>query len=106
MHVAPLGVHRALLDPGHLMTLAVDPSITRRMPIRSRNGDASTLVTCACSGAPGVNDGARIDFSKVSNSGSRSCESGISPLPGLVSNARPARDLAAEVGVPRGCRRC
>ena len=47
------------------------------------------LVTCACSGAPGVNVGAGIVSSRVSNSGSRLGESGSSPLPGLFSDARP-----------------
>ncbi len=30
------------------------PSTTRHMPIRPRNGEASMLVTWACSGAPSV----------------------------------------------------
>ena len=39
--------------------LRIVPSITRHMPIRPRNGEASMLVTCACSGAPGVYVGRR-----------------------------------------------
>ena len=70
------------------------PSRTRTSASRPRNGEASRLVTWACSGAPGVYVGAGIVSRMVRKSGSRSGESGISPSPGISMDARPARALA------------
>ena len=48
------------------------------------------FVTCACSGAPGVNVGAGIARQQGVEQRVEVGESGISPLPGLASDARPA----------------
>ena len=46
--------------PGHLLALAdARPARTRHSASRPRYGDASRLVTCACSGAPSSYDGRR-----------------------------------------------
>ena len=70
------------------------PSCTRTRARRPRNGLASRLVTCACSVAPSVYSGAGMVSRMVRNSGSRSSESGTSPLAGASSEALPALALA------------
>ena len=58
---------------------------------RPRNGDASRLVTCACSGAPSTYVGAGMVSMIVRTSGSRSVLSaGSVPSSGLVRLATPA----------------
>ncbi len=66
------------------------PWCTRTSASRPRNGEASRLVTCACSGAPSSYVGAGIVSRMVRNSGSRSGESGSPPFSGVSSDARPA----------------
>ena len=66
------------------------PSWTRTSASRPRNGEASRLVTCACSGAPSAYVGAGIVSRIVRNSGSRSGESGMPPFSGISREARPA----------------
>ena len=70
------------------------PCCTRTSASRPRNGLASRLVTCACSGAPSSYVGAGIVSRMVRKSGSRSGESGIAPSAGISIEARPARALA------------
>jgi hypothetical protein len=67
------------------------PAYTRHSANRPRKGEASRLVTCACSGASGSYGGAGTASTIVRISGSRSGESGICPSAGRVSDARPAR---------------
>ncbi len=57
---------------------------------RPRNGEASRLVTWACSEAPSSYSGAGMVSRMVRNSGSRSGESGSPPFAGCSSDARPA----------------
>ncbi len=66
------------------------PWWTRTSASRPRNGEASRLVTWACSGAPSSYVGAGIVSRIVRKSGSRSGESGRVPLAGASSEARPA----------------
>ena len=63
------------------------PSWTRTSASRPRKGEASRLVTWACSGAPSVYLGAGIVFLMTSNNGSRSGLSGLVPFSGRVSEA-------------------
>ncbi len=77
------------------------PSCTRTSASRPRNGEESRLVTCACSGAPSVYVGAGIVSRIVWKSGSRSGESGSSPLagwsvPGDAGAARGVDDREVE----------
>ena len=58
------------------------------------------MVTWACRGAPTSNAGAGTVALMVSNNGSRSGESGISPSAGRVSEARPARAGRASLTRP------
>ena len=67
------------------------PSWTRTSARRPRNGEASRLVTWACSGAPSVYVGAGIVSRIVLNSGSRSGESGSV----AVRRAAPATRVPA-----------
>ena len=79
------------LHPGHVLALACSvPWWTRTSASRPRNGEASRLVTWACSGAPSSYVGAGIVSRIVLNSGSRSGESGRPPFSGTSSDARPA----------------
>ena len=52
------------------------------------------MVTCACSGAPSVYDGGGMAASSVSNSGLRSGLSGLRPVSGACSAARPTGTAA------------
>ena len=79
------------LHPGDVLALAA-ACPGGRGPARAgpRNGEASRLVTWACSGAPSSYVGAGIVSRMVRNSGSRSGESGMPPFSGCSSDARPA----------------
>ena len=70
------------LHPRDLLALAQVPWWTRTSASRPRNGEASRLVTCACSGAPSTYVGAGIVSRIVWNSGSRSGPSGRPPFSG------------------------
>ena len=73
------------------LPLRSTPACTRHSAIRPRNGDASRLVTCACSGASGSYSGAGTVSRMVRISGARSSASGMVPFSGRFSDARPAR---------------
>ena len=85
-----LTVPSRLIQATLLALAAGVPSWTRTSARRPRNGEASRLVTWACSGAPSVYVGAGIVSRIVRNSGSRSGESGMPPFSGISSDARPA----------------
>ena len=70
------------------------PWCTRTSASRPRNGEASRLVTWACSGAPSSYVGAGIVSRIVLNSGSRLSPSGIEAFSGAVRLAMPARPEA------------
>ncbi len=83
------------LEPSRFIQATVWPLLSspwwmRSRASRPRNGEASRLVTWACSGAPSAYVGAGMVSTIVRNSGSRSGESGIPPLSGTSSEARPA----------------
>ena len=70
------------------------PENTRSSAMRPRNGEASRLVTQACSGASSSYDGAGTCLRIASNSGSRSSLSGRVPFSGLFQDAAPLRPEA------------
>ena len=70
------------------------PLWMRSSASRPRNGEASRLVTWACSGAPSSYVGAGMVSRIVLNSGSRSAPSGSSPFSGCSRLATPARPEA------------